>query len=214
MKLFIVILILASTGLGWAQTIDLSKPMQTARMSVGMMGGGVAAAATCGGSNTYVGDVSAYSTDATMNGYALVQAFSTYKFTTPPSPATHTICAIEARMRYVSGAGSNVRVAVYEYGTGTINKTCEGSGQVAIGGSTFAWTGHAYPNLSGTCTISASTDFLIMVSADGTDAKMARGDSGSGRFSAVDYTGGFPASVDITGWSTITYGYNMRVGLQ
>lgn len=205
-KLLFILFLLIAFPL-YAQT-----PNEMWARSVVIMGGGVSAPPSCGGTNTYFGNTDLGGILHSNPAAAFWKSNKNVTFTSPASPATQTICEISIRARTAGGTPGNVRMAVYSADSATL--ICQGSAEVSVN-STTAWWAHVYPNLTGTCQLEASTDYVLAVSGDSTDVQLGYDSVTSGDYqsSNVDYTDtGFPTP--LPGGTNSSTSIHIRVGVQ
>lgn len=185
MRLILILLLLPT--LCWGQV------MSGTVFSGGSVG--VTAAAPCTGADQNVGNPTLEGdADGILTNYVSWNGSDTF---TTPAGVTN-ICTLAGSFKYAVAA-ANVRIAVYSEDGATL--ICQGSPQKAvptINYTTVSWT-YGESELTGTCTVSGSTNYKIAATADngaGTGAiylHKTTGASGISRYDEQDMTGGFGA---------------------
>ena len=117
---------------------------------------------------------------------------------------------------FAEGTSCNIRCAIYS-SDGT-TKIAEGSGEVPLSTTPFAWYGHGpglYNALSPSApVITGGQNYILCVSCDGTTYAYGidAGSSGAFKYSTNDYTGGWPASLP-SGGNPGNYNFCIRCGV-
>jgi hypothetical protein len=127
------------------------------------------------------------------------------------SVSAGTITKLETWMKSGGTSKGNFRMSLYDTSN---NLICQHSAEVTILSteSTFDWKGDSQA-LTGTCTVSASTNYRIAISYDSTNTHACVDSVTSGDFQYLntDYTGGFPASISPDTNSTTSYHFRVTV---
>ena len=166
-----------------------------------MVGGGTGAAVT------YYGYVGAGGTDDVLSGYEVHNAARVVTVVTGGA-----VVELSGYFK-TTGAAGNILLALYSADRST--KICEGSAQVSVSSASYSWVGHTTGGLTGTCTVSSSTNYTLSATADGTDVNLdyiSGKTAGDDKYIASDYTAGYPSTLgdgsNTTGW------FKIRVGVQ
>lgn len=137
------------------------------------------------------------------------------RFTCPGS-GNQTLVELSAWVKSGGGTPGNIRMALFEAGTGTVNKIAEGTAEVTVSSTTLGWVGHlaATSITPNPTTLTGGTDYTIVLCGDANDVKMTFNAGGDQRFNTTDYTGGFPSSLNKAAMAGAGFRYIFRAGVE
>ena len=129
-----------------------------------------------------------------------------------PGSGTQTVKDLSGYVK-INASTPNIRLVIYDNAG---NKVCEGSGQVALSGASYSWQGHLTqasitPNPT---TLTGGASYRIGICSDANQTGIyaqSGGSSSDSDYGAVDYTGGWPAT--IPGNEGSVYWQCLRVGV-
>lgn len=136
---------------------------------------------------------------------------------TCPGTGTRNIVSLAIYSKS-GGTAGNVRVAIYDSGWDLV---CQWDAEMSVADDTPAWREKLAADLTGTKTLTGGENYHLVYSVEvGSYPQFAfqEGSTGDFRYSAVDYTGGFPASLSAPSAGNVGPDGNariyMRVGVE